>query len=41
MPRAWTINVVDSLLAHGRTAVTTDQMAELLEVPAEQVRARM
>jgi predicted transcriptional regulator of viral defense system len=41
MPRTWTINAVDSLLAHGRTAVTTDQTAELLQVPVEQVRARM
>ena len=41
MPRAWDIDVVDSLLAHGQTAVTTDQSAELLGVPVEQVRARM
>jgi predicted transcriptional regulator of viral defense system len=41
MPRTWTIDAVDALLAHGRTVVTTDQAAELFEVPVDQVRARM
>ncbi|MHB1910935.1 MAG: type IV toxin-antitoxin system AbiEi family antitoxin domain-containing protein [Acidimicrobiales bacterium] len=41
MSRARTANVVDSLLAHGRTSVTTEEAAELLEVPSEHVRVRM
>jgi predicted transcriptional regulator of viral defense system len=41
MPRTWTANVVDSLLAHGQSAVTTQEAAELLDVPAEHVRMRM
>lgn len=41
MPRTRTADAIDSMLAHGQTAVTTDQASELLEVPAEQVRVRM
>jgi predicted transcriptional regulator of viral defense system len=41
MPRTWTADAIDSLLAHGQTAVTTDQAAELLEIPTAQVRVRM
>jgi predicted transcriptional regulator of viral defense system len=41
MPRTWTSDVVDQLLAHGRTSVTTDEAAALLGVPADHVRVRM
>lgn len=41
MPRTRTADAVDSLLAHGRTSVTTDELARLLEVPREHVRVRM
>ena len=41
MPRTRTADAIDSLLAHGQTAMTTDQAADLLEVPSEQVRVRM
>ncbi|MCL4445733.1 MAG: type IV toxin-antitoxin system AbiEi family antitoxin [Actinobacteria bacterium] len=41
MPRTQTADAIDSLLAHGQSAVTTDQASKLLEVPAEQVRVRM
>lgn len=41
MPRTRTADTVDSLLAHGRTSVTTDEAARLLNVPSEHVRVRM
>lgn len=41
MARNRTAAVIDSLLAHGRSAVTTPEAAELLGVPPEQVRVRL
>lgn len=41
MARGRTLDAVDGLLAHGQIAVSTDQAAELLDVPPEQVRVRL
>lgn len=41
MPRTWTLDVIDALLARGRTSVTTEEAAQLFNVPATQVRMRM
>jgi predicted transcriptional regulator of viral defense system len=35
------VDVIDDLLAHGRVAVTTEEAAQLLDIPPEQVRVRM
>ena len=34
-------DLADWLLAHGRTSITTGETAELLDIPADQVRVRL
>lgn len=41
MPRTWTLDVIDALLARGRASVTTAEAAQLFAVPPSQVRMRM
>ncbi len=41
MPQMKTSTAIDSLLAHGQVALSTPEAAQLLGVPADQVRVRM
>lgn len=41
MPQVRAAAMIDTLLAHGRVAVTTGEAADLMDVPAEQVRVRL